>query len=84
MENAWRLGSGEDDEVSAIAMQNARGSQNASVSKYKRLNGPVYEPSGYLSRFSEIIPGTLGRRFRLFRSAATLLRNRDGRMILLS
>ncbi|KOX78887.1 hypothetical protein WN51_08646 [Melipona quadrifasciata] len=37
--------SGEDDEVPAIAMQNARGSQNASVSKYKRLNGPVYEQS---------------------------------------
>lgn len=47
------------------------GSQSASVSKYKRLNGSVYEPSGYLSRFSEIIPGIVGRRFRLFRDFAS-------------
>lgn len=42
-------------------MQNTRGSQNTSVSKYKRLNGSVYEPSGYLSRFPEIIQGTLDK-----------------------
>lgn len=35
------------------------------------VNGSVYEPSGYLSRFSEIIPGIVGRRFRLFRDFAS-------------
>jgi len=30
----------------------------ASSSKYKRVNGSVCRPSGYLSRFSEIIPRT--------------------------
>lgn len=42
-------------------MQNTRGSQNTSVSKYKLLNGSVYEPSGYLSRFAQIIQGTLDK-----------------------
>lgn len=32
--------------------------EEASSSKYKRVNGSVCRPSGYLSRFSEIIPRT--------------------------
>lgn len=32
------------------------GREKASSSKYKRVNGSVCRPSGYLSRFSEIIP----------------------------
>lgn len=56
-------------------MQISRESQNASVAKYKRVNCSVCGPSGYLSRFSEIIPGTLGCwLFHLSRGAAPFVR----------